>query len=251
MKCEGSKSENEPSPWWVSNDWRLRRDSRNPAAFALCQPGNLVEKCCQIVCNGSCSISFPFRAPVRQELRRAVGGEHVPSAASSYCPDNLLSLWLRESDSHISVIFTWMVLFPKMQRLFSHLETEPFLAWGLLYLIGRNILIDFSVAIGSLISICLIDVFPCCWSFFPSFILHMNISSGLSTLFTFSFVICWNLWQEELERIRTNKSKAKMCFICTFAVNPGYRIPLSIAFWLEPYVLQGRVEVRRRKSWVW
>lgn len=251
MKWERSESENEPSCWWVSNDWRLRRDSRNPAAFVLCQPGNLVEKCCQIVCNGSCSISFPLRAPLRQEFHRAAGGERVPSAASSCCPDNLLSLWLIESDSHISVIFTWMVLFPKMQCLFTYLEMEPFLAWGLLYLIGRNILIDFSVAFGSLISICLIDVFPCCWSFLPSFIPLMNISSGLSTLFTFSFVICWHLWQEELEWIRTNKSKAKKRFIFNFAVNPGYRIPFSITFWLKLYVLQGRVEVRMRKSSFW
>lgn len=193
---------------------------------------------------------FSFQSPCKQELRRAAAGERVLSAASSYCPDNLLSLWLIESNSHISVIFTWMALFPKMQCLFSYLEMEPFLAPGLLHRIGRNILIDFSVAFGSLISICLIDVFPCCWSFSPSYILRMNISSGLSLLFTFSFGICWNLWQEELEWIRTNKTEAKMCFICTFAVSPGFRIPLSIAFWLEPYDLQGRVEVRRRKSWV-
>lgn len=248
MKCEGSESENKPSPWWVSYDWSLGRDSRNYAAFTLCQPRNLVETCCQTVCNGSCSISFPFRVPVRQGLHRAAGGEHVPSAASSFCPDHLLSLWFIEGDCHISVIFTWIVLFPRMQCLF--LPMEPLLAWGLLFLIGRKILIDFSVAFGSLISICLIDVFLCCWRFLPSFILHKNISSGLSTLFTISFVICWNLWQEELERIRTNKSKAKMCFICTFAFNLGYRIPLSIALWLKPYVLHESVEVRRRKCWV-
>lgn len=145
MKCEGSKSENGPSPWWVSGDLRLRRDSRNPSAFALCQPENLVEKCWQKLFNRSCSISLPFRAPLRQELNRA---EHVPSAASSYCPDNLSSLWLIGSDSCISVIFTWTVLFFKMQHLFFHLEMEPFLAQSLLYLTGRNILIDFLVAFG-------------------------------------------------------------------------------------------------------
>jgi len=55
-----------------------------------------------------------------------------------------------------------MVLFPRTKGLFSYLEMEPFLAWRLLYLIGSNILIDFLVVFGSLVSICLIDVFPCC-----------------------------------------------------------------------------------------
>lgn len=151
---------------------------------------------------------FSCQSPHKQGLSRVAEGEHEPSAAGSYGPDNLLFSWLMESDSHISVIFTWLVLFRKMQHFFSYLEMELFLAWGFPYLTGRNILIDFLVPFGSLISICLIDVFPCFWSFF-SFILRTNISCGLSTLFTFSFVICWNLWQEELEQIRTNKCKEK------------------------------------------
>lgn len=198
MKCEGNESENELSPWWISDDGRLRTESRNPAALALCQPGNLVEKCCPILSNGSSSISFPFKVSISRHLAEL--------REESVCPRLLALMVLINFSPHDSqkaiptfkVLFTWLVLFCKMQCLFSDLETEPFLAWGFPYLTGRNFLIDFSVPFGSLISICLIDVFPCFWSLFPSFILHMNISSGLSTLFTFSFVICWNLWQEEL-----------------------------------------------------
>lgn len=81
---------------------------------------------------------FSFQSLRKQELHRAAGGERVSSAASSYCPGNLLSLWLVESNSHISVIFTWTVLFPKMQHLFSYLEMEPFPCQGLPYLIGKK-----------------------------------------------------------------------------------------------------------------
>lgn len=142
-----------------------------------------------------------------------------------------------------------MVLLPKKQHLFlSGIRAIPCLGAPLSHrekhfewLLSRFWIADVNF---------LMDTFPCCWSSSPFFILHMNISSGLTTLFTFSFVICWNLWWEELEQIRTSKSNVKMCFICSFAVNPGCRIPLSITFWLQLDVLQTRVEVRGTKSWV-
>jgi len=39
-----------------------------------------------------------------------------------------------------------------------------------------------------------------------------------------------------------------MCFISTFAVNPGFRIPLSITFRLEAYVLSGKGRGQKKKQ---
>lgn len=128
---------------------------------------------------------FSCQSPHKQGLSKVAGGEHEPSAAGSYGPDNLLSSWLMESDSHISVIFTWLVLFPKMQPFFSYLETELFLAWGFSYLTGRNILIDFLVPFGSLISICLIDVFPCFWSFFFFYPSYEHLKWFVNSIYLF------------------------------------------------------------------
>lgn len=193
MKCEGSKSENELSPWWVSDDRGLRRDGRNPAAFAPCQPGNLVEKCCQIVYNGSCSISFPFKASVSRNFTELL--------EESVCPQlrALTVLITFYPFGSWKAIPTFQLFSP--ERCFSPRCSISFLIWkrshllakGHPYIIGKINLIDFSVSFRSLISIHLIDAFLSFWSFFPSFAFHMNISSGLSTLFTFSCVIRWNL----------------------------------------------------------
>lgn len=179
----------------------LGRPSTDPAAFVCCQPGNLVKNAGKW--NGLGQVPALEELLEVLNLLWAAGGECVPSAAS---PAVVTFLPLLHSKKFPH--FTWMVLLPKKQHFSYYLELEPFLAWGLLYLTGRNILSGFSVSFGSLMSM---DIFW--WTpspadgvspLFLSFICT-SLSSGLTTLFTFSFVICWNLWQEELEWIRTNE----------------------------------------------
>lgn len=118
---------------------------------------------------------------------------------------------------------------------------EPYLAWGLLYLYGRHILIDFLVAFGSLISICLIDVFPAVPFFYPS---YEHLKRFVNSVYLF---LC-DFLEFMTGRIRTNKRKVKMCFFCTSAVDLGYGIPLSVTFWLELYVLQGKGRGQKEKK---
>lgn len=196
---ERNKSENGPCPQGDSRGWG------DPAQILLLLHGASLETWVKNAgkYNGLGQVLALEDLLEILNLLWAAGGERVPSAASP-AVGTFLPLLHSKKFPH----FTSMVLLPMKQHFFSYLELDPFLAWGLLLLIGRNILSGFSVGFGSLMSM---DIFW--WTPSPAdgvfplfFILHMNLSSGLTTLFTFSFTICWNLWQEELEQIRTNKN---------------------------------------------